>query len=141
MPQSLRDFVYQRMGCASCGLLVSLENANMSSMKMTSPPQMRKIAVLDLQNKAEEVSALLASMANARRLMILCRLIEGEKSVGELVETVGLSQSALSQHLSKLRAAELVTTRRNQQTIYYSLASDHVRQIMQTLYEIYCAPQ
>jgi DNA-binding transcriptional ArsR family regulator len=76
---------------------------------------------------------LLTAMANAKRLAILNHLIEREINVTELAELVGLSQSALSQHLSKLRAEQLVTTRRNSQTIYYSCKSDAVKAVLQTL--------
>jgi ArsR family transcriptional regulator, virulence genes transcriptional regulator len=94
-----------------------------------------------LKRKAAEAAVLLGSMANAKRLMVLCSLIECERSVGELAQIVGLSSAALSQHLAKMRALNLVATRREAQTIYYSLASDEVREILQTLYRIYCVPQ
>lgn len=79
-------------------------------------------------------------MANPKRLMILCSLVEGEVPVGVLATQVGLSQSALSQHLSKLRAQKLVKTRRDAQTIYYSSTSESVIKILSTLEGIYCAP-
>lgn len=78
-------------------------------------------------------------MANPKRLMILCSLVEGEVPVGVLANQVGLSQSALSQHLSKLRAQKLVKTRRDAQTIYYSSTSESVIKILGTLEDIYCA--
>jgi ArsR family transcriptional regulator, virulence genes transcriptional regulator len=90
--------------------------------------------------KASAAAGLLRALANENRLMILCKLIEGERSVGELVVAVGLSQSALSQHLAKLRADRLVATRRQAQTIYYRLASTEATRVMQLLAEIYCAP-
>lgn len=79
-------------------------------------------------------------MANPKRLMILCSLVEGEVPVGVLATQVGLSQSALSQHLSKLRAQKLVKTRRDAQTIYYSSTSESVIKILSTLESIYCPP-
>jgi len=85
----------------------------------------------------EKSSALLAAMANPKRLAILDLLVQGELPVGELANQVGLSQSALSQHLSKLRAQKLVSTRRNAQTIYYSSRSPAVRAILATLEEIF----
>ena len=91
-----------------------------------------------LTAKAAEATRLLSALANESRLAILCQLVEGEQSVGALVEAVGLSQSALSQHLAKLRAAEIVATRRNAQTIYYRLASKAAGRVMRTLAEIYC---
>lgn len=77
-------------------------------------------------------------MGNAHRLMILCQLIEGEHSVGELERIIGLSQSALSQHLARLRRDSLVTTRRSAQTIYYSLAGPEARGIIERLHDLYC---
>jgi DNA-binding transcriptional ArsR family regulator len=93
-----------------------------------------------LQEKAEEVSAMLAAMANPKRLLVLCTLVMGEKSAGDLAQVVQLSPAALSQHLGKMRALRLVTTRRDGQTIYYDLASPKVRAVLETLYTVYCAP-
>tara|TARA_A100001037_G_C15032313_1_gene581566 strand:+ start:605 stop:928 length:324 start_codon:yes stop_codon:yes gene_type:complete len=92
-----------------------------------------------LQEQAAQASRLLKSLANERRLLILCHLSQGEKSVGELEPLVGLSQSALSQHLARLRRERLVTTRREAQTIFYSIFSDEARAVLATLYELYCA--
>jgi DNA-binding transcriptional ArsR family regulator len=93
-----------------------------------------------LTAKAEEVAAMLAAMANPKRLLVMCILLAGEKSVGDLAGIVDLSPAALSQHLSKMRALRLVTTRRDGQTIYYSLASAEVQSVLETLYRVYCAP-
>lgn len=93
-----------------------------------------------LQAKAEQASRLLTAMASAKRLIVLCNLLEEEKSVGDLAEIVGLSQGALSQHLAKMRALDLVATRRDAQTIYYRLASEEVRAVLETLYRLFCAP-
>ena len=93
-----------------------------------------------MELKAEEVSRLLTAMANAKRLLVLCCLVEGERSVGQLAQTVGLNPAALSQHLGKMRALNLVATRRDGQSIYYRLASREVREILKTLYRLYCAP-
>ncbi len=84
---------------------------------------------------------LLGAMANARRLMVLCNLLEGERSAGQLAEIVGLSPAALSQHLGKMRALGLVATRREGQAIHYRLASQDVHEILETLYRLYCAPE
>ena len=92
----------------------------------------------ELTAKAAEATRLLAALANESRLAILCELVEGERSVGKLVEVVGLTQSALSQHLAKLRATGIVATRRDAQTIYYRLASKAAGSVMTTLAEIYC---
>lgn len=83
---------------------------------------------------------MLAAMANPKRLLVLCTLLAGEKSVGDLAEIVRLSPAALSQHLGKMRALRLVATRRDGQTIFYSLASPEVRALLETLYQIYCTP-
>lgn len=87
--------------------------------------------------KAEIAAGFLSAMANPKRLLILNALIENEMAVGVLAQQVGLSQSALSQHLSKLRAQKLVTTRRDAQTIYYSSTSDAVLKVLRTLKDIY----
>ncbi len=91
--------------------------------------------------KAEEVATTLNAMANPKRLLVLCTLLEGEKSVGDLAEIVQLTPAALSQHLGKMRALRLVATRRDGQTIYYSLASAEVQTLLETLYRLYCAPE
>ena len=91
-----------------------------------------------LYDNARRASTLLKAMSNEHRLMILCQLINGEKCVGDLERIVGLSQSALSQHLARLRRDDLVTTRRAAQTIYYSLAGPEARSVIETLYTLYC---
>ena len=93
---------------------------------------------ISLQGNAEKASAVLKAMANKRRLLILCQLVQGEKSVGELEELINLNQSALSQHLAILRRNNLVQTRREAQTIYYSLSTAEAEVIMQALYDLYC---
>lgn len=95
--------------------------------------------VARLRGSAVQVTDLLKAMANPSRLMILCQLAEGEKSVGEMESVVGLSQSGLSQHLAVLRRKRIVATRREAQSIYYSLASKEVEEIMASLYRIFCA--
>ena len=92
-----------------------------------------------LQEKVGQASRLLKSLANERRLLIMCYLREGEKSVRELEPLVGLSQSALSQHLARLRREHLVTTRREAQMIFYSISSEEVQTVLGSLYELYCA--
>ena len=94
----------------------------------------------ELESHAEEASALLRLMANKWRLLVLCHLVHGEKSVGELQRTLGLSQSALSQHLAALRCMKLVETRRSAQTIYYRLAGREATAVLATLHDLYCAP-
>ena len=92
-----------------------------------------------LRSSARKASLLLKAMANEHRLLILCQIGSKECSVGELVRDVRLSQSALSQHLARLRRDQLVLTRRDAQTIYYRLASSEVRAMIDTLYGLYCA--
>jgi len=92
---------------------------------------------IDLTANANVAAALLSAMANPKRLLILCNLVRGEIPVGALAQEVGLSQTALSQHLSKLRAQKLVKTRRDAQTIYYSSNSEQVIKILEALTDIY----
>ena len=96
--------------------------------------------IAEVQEKVAEVSATLRLLANEKRLLVVCRLaIAGEMSVGTLAEAVGLSQSALSQHLARLRADGLVTTRREAQVLYYRISDPRVRRLLEALYRIYCA--
>ena len=92
-----------------------------------------------MRNHAGDASRLLKTLGNEKRLMLLCLLVEGERSVGDLNARLDLSQSALSQHLAVLREDGLVTTRRDGQTIYYSLADGPAQRILDTLHGIYCA--
>ena len=80
-------------------------------------------------------------LSNPKRLMILCQLLDGEKSVMSLVEAIGISQSALSQHLAKLRASGLVATRRDAQTIFYRSAGREAVAVLELLNSLYCAPE
>ena len=87
---------------------------------------------------AADASRLLKALANEKRLMLLCLLVEGERSVGEPNARVDLSQSALSQHLAVLREDGLVTTRREAQTIYYTVSPGPTQRVIQTLQDVYC---
>jgi len=98
-----------------------------------------RVQVARLRGSAVRVTDLLKAMANPSRLMILCQLAEGEKSVGEMESVVAVSQSGLSQHLAVLRKKRIVSTRREAQSIYYSLASKEVEEIMAALYRVFCA--
>lgn len=93
-----------------------------------------------LMSRAGMAANLLRSLANENRLAILCQLYRGERSVGELEKAVGISQSALSQHLAKLRGAGVVTTRREAQTIYYTLSDAGAERVIGVLYEHFCGP-
>jgi ArsR family transcriptional regulator len=95
----------------------------------------------ELEARAADVAQLLAALANPRRLIVLCRLsMEGECGVGALAEAVGLSQSALSQHLAVLREQGVVATRRDGLNIYYSIGDPRTRALMQALEKIFCQP-
>lgn len=93
-----------------------------------------------LEKKAAEVAGVLRMLANEKRLLILCNLAkEGEISVTPLADMVGLSQSALSQHLARLREDGLVATRRESQVLYYRISDGRVGRLLEALYAIYCA--
>lgn len=94
--------------------------------------------VTDFQASAAAAAKLLRTLGNERRLMILCQLADGERSVGDLQPAVGLSQSALSQHLAVLREDGVVTTRREGQTIWYRIADPAAMKVVGTLAEIFC---
>jgi DNA-binding transcriptional ArsR family regulator len=95
-------------------------------------------ALEEMKPHAKEASGLMRALGNEARLMVLCTLAEGERSVGELNNVVPLSQSALSQQLARLRRDGLVQTRRESQTIYYSLTSGPANKVINVLHEIYC---
>lgn len=90
-----------------------------------------------LKTEINQVSLILKSLSNPKRLTALCAMVEGEKSVGELEGIVGISQSALSQHLAKMREDNLVKTRRDAQTIYYSVSHPHVVDMIGYLNQLY----
>ena len=91
-----------------------------------------------MQANADQAVGLLKMLSNPTRLMVLCALVSHEHTAGELEELAGLSQSAVSQHLARLRAENLVTTRRDGQKIYYALNDNNARRIIETLHGIYC---
>lgn len=91
-----------------------------------------------LSEHAQDVAVLLKQLANKYRLMILCSIAEQELSVGEINDQINLSQSALSQHLAKLRENKLVSTRRVSQTIYYRVDSPQLQALLKALYDNYC---
>jgi DNA-binding transcriptional ArsR family regulator len=92
----------------------------------------------ELQSRALRATRLLKAMSNPVRLLVLCQLAEGEKSVSELERVADISQSALSQHLALLRSRGLVTSRRAAQTIYYSLAGREAPALLAALHEVFC---
>lgn len=92
-----------------------------------------------MNEAADKASALMRTLGHKGRLMILCHLASGEKSVGELSVSLDIPQSPLSQHLSRMRKEGLVQTRRQAQSIYYSLKADEAGKIIECLYSLYCA--
>jgi DNA-binding transcriptional ArsR family regulator len=88
---------------------------------------------------ASRASELMRTLGHKDRLMVLCHLISGEKSVGELAGLLEIPQSPLSQHLARMRKEELVTTRREAQTIYYSIASNEAARMVELMHELYCS--
>lgn len=92
-----------------------------------------------LEKNAEHVAAVLKALSNPRRLLLLCRLAErGTMSVGELAKAVGISQSALSQHLAVMREERMVAFDRSAQTLHYRIADDRLTDLLGCLYRIYC---
>ncbi len=93
-----------------------------------------------MESAADRASGLLKALSNRHRLLIICQLIEGERSVGELAAYLDLRDSTVSQHLALLRKDGMVSARREAQTIYYSIDSEPAREVLKTLYQVYCAP-
>jgi len=105
---------------------------------------MDKNAEIDLNQMARSAaraSALMKTLGHKDRLMILCHLADGEKSVGQIADLLEIPQSPLSQHLSRMRKEGLVDTRREAQTIFYSLKSGEASRIVEVLYELFCEPE
>ncbi len=92
----------------------------------------------ELQVIAAEASGFLKQLASEQRLMILCHLTDGEKSVSELQSLVGLEQSSISQHLARLRKQGIITARRNSQSKLYSIADDNALKVIELLHAMYC---
>jgi len=97
---------------------------------------------LDLmRERAGRASQLLSAMANEKRLLILCQLVDGERSVGELADQLGVRQSTISQHLALLKKDGFVESRRDAQSQIYSLAGVEARAVLEALYGLYCTQQ
>ena len=103
-------------------------------MNTTTP----SLSMAQMQKNAAQAEALLKQLANANRLMVLCHLVSGEKSVSELADFIGLSQSALSQHLSRLREAGLVESDKRGLSVYYRICSMEAQALLSVLHLIYC---
>lgn len=97
--------------------------------------------VSEMDAAAGKVSELMKTLSNKNRLLILCQLVEAERSVGALARIIGAREQAVSQQLALLRKDGLVTPRRDGQTIYYSLARPDIRALMEFLYATYCGPE
>lgn len=103
---------------------------------------MRQLKTTELERQAKEVAALMRMLANEHRLLILCRLVEyGEIAASALADDVGLSPSALSQHLAKLKAEGVVAARRDGQTMWYRIADGRVEELFSTLHRLFCRPR
>ena len=111
----------------------------MNDETVTSVDDLEKLS--ELHDMASHAVELLKAMANEWRLMILCQLADGEKTVSELQALLGLSQSALSQHLAVLRREKIVKARKHAQSVSYSLAGDDAPKVMNTLHEVFCESQ
>ena len=98
-----------------------------------------QIDAREMASAAQKASELMKTLGHKDRLMVLCHLTSGEKSVGELAKLLDIPQSPLSQHLARMRKESLVTTRREAQTIYYSIASEDAARIVGLMHELYCS--
>jgi len=108
-------------------------------MSLPQSDEMAPLLEVDrMTQNAQNAASFLKAISHEKRLLILCNLVHGEKSVTELETVLGARQAAVSQQLSRLRTEGLVTTRRDGKTIYYSLADDRPRQILEVVYELFC---
>ncbi len=133
---SLEVYILEIIKLDIANLIIS--NTLVSTTNAYARQFMETTNLAAMQTHAQAAANLLKALANENRLMILCTLINGELSVGELNIRVPLSQSALSQHLASLREAGLVATRKEAQTVYYSLLGDEAQKIIAVLQSIYC---
>jgi len=111
------------------------------TQKMDVKPEVMDERLERMREHAPDAAGLMKALGNESRLMILCTLAEGERSVGELNAMIPLSQSALSQQLARLRGHGIVKTRRESQTIYYSLAEGPADRVIHLLHDIYCGTE
>lgn len=112
-----------------------------NTLEPTTPPKGKSSADFEVMaEKAREASDFLKALSHESRLLLLCALSEGECSVGELENILGERQSTVSQQLARLRLDRLVATRRDGKTIYYSLADENVRAILEALRKAFCEP-
>ncbi|WP_267226559.1 ArsR/SmtB family transcription factor [Dyella silvae] len=112
---------------------------NRSAKSVPSRSRKPAISMEAMQRHADEAVSALKALGSPNRLMLLCQLLDGERSVNELAEALELAQSVVSQHLSLLRRDGLVAGRREGQSIYYGIADERVHALMAKLFELYCA--
>ncbi|GLQ55116.1 ArsR/SmtB family transcription factor [Devosia nitrariae] len=93
-----------------------------------------------IKGKVDEASAFLKKLANPDRLLVVCALVEGERSVRELEDLLDIRQPGLSQQLAELRAADMITGRKDGKAVFYSLADPKVKAIIGTMYDLFCGP-
>ncbi|PKQ13931.1 MAG: transcriptional regulator [Alphaproteobacteria bacterium HGW-Alphaproteobacteria-1] len=103
-------------------------------------PDITETDMAQMQDSAQKAADFLRALSHEGRLMMLCHLVPGERSVGELEELLGARQAAVSQQLARLRHEGLVRTRRDGKTVYYSLADPRALRLLELLYEMFCAP-
>ncbi|MXO59973.1 metalloregulator ArsR/SmtB family transcription factor [Altererythrobacter salegens] len=115
-------------------------NSNVSPVELDTLEAVSESEIEVLRESAHRASTLLKQLANEQRLLIMCKLMEGECSVSYLAEHIGLAQSATSQHLAKLRETGLLATRRDAQSIYYRIGDENAVRVLKTLCEIFAPP-
>jgi DNA-binding transcriptional ArsR family regulator len=130
-PQNTRKQYRLQSGNPGIGPIMRSKQAKMTDEIQVDP---RKMA-----SAAQKASELMKTLGHRDRLMVLCHLISGEKSVGELASLLEIPQSPLSQHLARMRKESLVSTRREAQTIYYSITSGEAGRIVALMHELYCS--
>lgn len=97
--------------------------------------------ISELETNAGQATAFLKALSHPKRLLVLCNLVDGEVTSGELAERLGISHPNLSQHLARLKSEKLVETRRTATTIYYRISDPRIGKIINVLFEMFCAPE
>lgn len=108
-------------------------------MKSQAPAKLMVKSLAQLKRQSEDVAALLKQLSHPQRLLILCSMAENEKSVGEIEEACGASQSAVSQFLKSMRQDGLIDSRREGKLVYYRIIDPHVNELIKSLYKIFCS--
>ncbi|WP_233842904.1 metalloregulator ArsR/SmtB family transcription factor [Dyella sp. 2HG41-7] len=110
-----------------------------TAKKRPAKTKKRKLDIQTMQDRSEDAAGLLKSIGSQNRLLLLCQMVDEERSVNDLSESLDLAQSVVSQHLSVLRRDKLIKGRREGQSIYYSISDHRVHALMETLFTIFCA--